>query len=210
MKQHLNIVLASAAFALTMAIAAPALAQEMTVTSVAIPSICPMDIGFLKMDNDNDPAKVTMLQSFLKDNQGLDVDVNGTFDQKTQDAVVAFQDKYMADIMGPWQATRASGIVNITTVKKINQLACNVPLALNESDQDTLAAYNADPNNSSVATDAGATVGTAGMTFEPSTGTPGLADSDNTAAAVDAMDAPDSPHVSAWHRFMSFVYHMFR
>jgi hypothetical protein len=95
----------------------------------------------MKIGAANDPAQVTKLQAFLKDTEGFDLDVNGSFDQKTEAAVEAFQTKYMSDIMGPWGATKASGTVYLTTMKKIDQIACNTPLTLSVADLSIIDAY---------------------------------------------------------------------
>ena len=97
-------------------------------------STCPVAITYLKAGINNNRDEVIRLQTFLKSYESADVDVNGTFDAKTDAAVRAFQKKYMSDIMAPWGATRASGIVRFTTVKKINQIACSIPLSLNPSE----------------------------------------------------------------------------
>ncbi len=89
----------------------------------------------------NDAVQVSKLQAFLKDTEGYDVDVNGAFDRKTEAAVIAFQTKYMSDIMGPWGATKASGTVYLTTLKKINEIACSTALNLTVSDLAIINAY---------------------------------------------------------------------
>lgn len=97
---------------------------------ISSPEGCPVVTSFMKTGIANKSSEVTRLQKFLKDSEGLDVDVNGTFDNKTEAAVVSFQKKYTNEILAPWDATKASGIVYLTTAKKINQLACGVPLSL--------------------------------------------------------------------------------
>ena len=89
----------------------------------------------------NDAAEVSKLQAFLKDTEGYDVAVNGSFDEKTEAAVIAFQTKYMSDIMGPWGATKASGTVYLTTLKKINEIACSTPLNLTPADLSIINSY---------------------------------------------------------------------
>jgi len=98
-------------------------------------STCPLITDYLQIGGSNNPEQVKKLQAFLKVNEKLDVDVNGLFDTKTEAAVKAFQKKYMNDILGPWGATKASGIVHITTLKKINELACNEKVSLSENDK---------------------------------------------------------------------------
>jgi peptidoglycan hydrolase-like protein with peptidoglycan-binding domain len=84
---------------------------------------------------------VAKLQAFLKDSQGLNVTVNGIFDQQTYNAVKDFQQKYLSDVMGPWGSTQTSGYVYITTEKKINELACNTSLTLSPEELTIINAY---------------------------------------------------------------------
>ena len=119
----------------------------------------------MRLGAENDSAQVTKLQTFLKTSEGLDVGVNGTFDQKTEAAVEAFQTKYMSDIMGPWGSSKASGTVYLTTVKKVNQLACNAPLTLTAAELSTIDAYK---NGGAPAASAPA-AGPVGVNAAPST-----------------------------------------
>ncbi|MBU6232028.1 hypothetical protein KGP36_05215 [Patescibacteria group bacterium] len=96
---------------------------------------CPVVSAFMKMGGDNDPKQVSRLQAFLG------VPVTGTFDQATEQAVEAFQRKHMDMVMGPWGATRPSGLVYITTAKVINQIACGTALSLDAKEEATIAAY---------------------------------------------------------------------
>lgn len=91
----------------------------------------------------NNGAQVALLQAFLKNSQGFDVNVTGLFDAQTLAAVRAFQTKYLADTMGPWGANQSSGYVYITTTKKINEIACNSPLTLSAADMAIINAYKA-------------------------------------------------------------------
>jgi len=102
---------------------------------------CSYSRDFLRMDWENDPAEVTKLQSFLKDNQKLDVDVNGIFDQKTFAAVSAFQEKYKSDVLTPWGHTDATGFVYILTKKKINEIYCNTTIALSVADKQEIDSF---------------------------------------------------------------------
>ena len=113
-------------------------ALEALPISCMLLSDTPMEKGW-----DNDPNQVTRLQVFLKKAEKLDVTINGIFDQQTEDAVKAFQTKYMDVVMAPWGATRASGIVYITTAKKINQIACRNPLFLLPSELAIINDYQA-------------------------------------------------------------------
>ncbi len=97
----------------------------------------------MKNGANNDTVQVTKLQSFLKNVEKLNVDVTGIFDKKTEQAVIAFQNKYSATTMGPWGASQGTGYVYITTLKQINKIACNLPLTLNTQE---LATINAKKN----------------------------------------------------------------
>ena len=139
----------------------------------------------------NDAVQVSKLQAFLKDTEGYDVAVNGSFDQKTEAAVIAFQTKYMSDIMGPWGATKASGTVYITTLKKINQIACNTALNLSVADLSVIDAYRR-------AEASGTNAGQVGVNQNANNGVavglsaPTSASSSNPGAANSARAAPDS------------------
>ncbi len=102
---------------------------------------CPLITTYMKYGANNNVAEVTKLQNFLKNVEKLDVDVNGTFDKKTENAVIAFQNKYSTVTMGPWGANNGTGFVYITTVKQINKIACNQPLSLSVSELATINSF---------------------------------------------------------------------
>lgn len=163
---------------------------------------CPLLTSYLQLGANNDGTQVTKLQAFLKDSQHMDVDVNGVFDQKTQDAVKAFQVKYLSDTMGPWGATQGSGIVYITTEKKINALACNSPLTLSQNELATIEAYkNASANNQNNATVGSTAPGNlnASTTILGPIGVSGNG-SGNTASVINA---------SVLQRFWNFIKNIF-
>lgn len=107
---------------------------------------CPLITTYMKFGANNNVTEVTKLQNFLKNVEKLDVDVNGKFDRKTENAVIAFQNKYSATTMGPWGHTQGTGYVYITTQKQINKIACNLPLTLNK---DELAIINSSKSTKS-------------------------------------------------------------
>ena len=117
-------------------------------------SSCPLLTSYLKFGGNNDSSEVTKLQLFLKNSEGMNLTVNGTFDQVTFDAVRAFQQKYVSQTMGPWGSNTPTGFVYITTRNKINEIACNRAFALTDSD---LAIINAFKNRLSSETVSGAT-----------------------------------------------------
>ena len=107
---------------------------------------CPLITTYMKLGANNDSAEVARLQAFLRNTEQLDVDISGIFDAKTEAAVKAFQEKFLSETMGPWGGTIGSGIVYITTMKKINQIACNQPLVLSAEDQAIINAYISNDN----------------------------------------------------------------
>lgn len=111
-------------------------------TSGVVTYSCPLIKSFMKIGWKNDVTEVTKLQLFLKNTEKSNLLITGIFDTDTESAVKAFQKKYMSDILGPWNSTRATGVVYITTVKKINQIACNQPLVLNADEISQIVNYN--------------------------------------------------------------------
>jgi hypothetical protein len=98
----------------------------------------------MRIDFQNDPEQVTLLQIFLKDMEGYSyVNVNGVFDQATFTAVEAFQTKYASDILTPWGITAPTGYVYILTLKKINEIYCQTVYPLTISQQNEIDAYRA-------------------------------------------------------------------
>lgn len=131
-------------------------------------STCPLITTYMKLGQNNDVTEVVKLQSFLKNSQGMNLTVNGIFDGQTDDAVRAFQVKYLSTIMGPWDATQSSGFVYITTQKKINELACSEPFVLSESDQAIIDAYKSRLASGQPAVDSGSN--TTGPVLETGSG----------------------------------------
>lgn len=154
----------------------------------------------------NDPVQVSKLQSFLKNTQELDVDVTGFYDQKTEAAVKAFQSTYLETIMGPWGASQPSGIVYITTVKKINELACKQPLNLSSSELATIDSYkNAAASLAANTVQTGpAAIGDAGVSS--STATASL----EVAAGNDNNNVAGVGNPSIFQRFWNFLISLFR
>lgn len=164
---------------------------------------CPLITDYLKFGAINDGVQVARLQAFLKNAEKLDVDVTGIFDQKTEDAVKAFQLKYLPTILGPWDATKATGFVYITTKKQLNALACASPLTLSADDQTIIDAYKARgtaaPAESSV--EGGTETTTPSETPPVEVGTVGTSTSENVAAVGEA---------SVLSRFLNYIKNLFR
>jgi hypothetical protein len=170
---------------------------------------CTFLMSYMKLGWKNDPTEVSKLQAYLKNNEKLNVDVNGTYDTKTFEAVKAFQAKYLEITMGPWGVSTPSGMVYITTLKKINQLACNSPLVLSAEELATINAYKNSPSSVS----ANGAIGMTGSSASSAptatqvaitgsvTGNPiDLTPSANTAAVVNT---------SIWARFWNFIKNLF-
>jgi hypothetical protein len=130
-----------------------------TTPSSLTETFCPLLTSYMRLNGNNDGTQVAKLQAFLKNNQDLNVDVTGIFDQKTDAAVRAFQTKYVSDTMGPWGVTLPSGYVYITTSKKINQISCDTPLTLSSSDMAIINAYKGQQTRNSQGTQGNNTTG---------------------------------------------------
>jgi hypothetical protein len=168
--------------------------------SFSASSNCPLITDALVSGGNNDKVQVAKLQAFLKNHEGANVTVNGIFDAQTLAAVKAFQIKYLSDVLGPWNSTRATGMVYITTAKKINELACKSPIVLSADEQAVIKAFiakNADQTNSDiVSTDTTPATSTGVVAQEAS-----VSNSDNTATVANA---------SIFARFWNFIVNLFR
>ncbi len=87
---------------------------------------CPAHITqYMRKSANNDPVEVSKLQSFLLEQEGLtNIQVNGVFDNATDAAVRAFQERYVSIVLGPWAIQKGTGYVYRTTTKQINDLHC--------------------------------------------------------------------------------------
>ncbi len=95
-----------------------------TSTPVIVGACQPYLLKFIRFGAVNDPNEVRKLQVFLRDFQGLDVPVDGFYDESTFEAVKIFQLRYAKDILKPWGVDYATGYVYITTTLAINNLYC--------------------------------------------------------------------------------------
>ncbi len=119
----------------------PVVATTLPILTAINTSDCPYLNSYMRFGVENDKTDVTKLQIFLKNSEGLNVDINGIFDQKTLDAVNAFQSKYVEETMAPWGATIPSGQVFYTTKNKINELVCKTPIKLTAEQLAFIEAY---------------------------------------------------------------------
>ncbi len=164
---------------------------------------------FMGFGRNNDAEQVRRLQGVLL-SEGFDVTANGTFDAATLEAVKGFQKKYAADILTPWGTTQPTGLVYITTMKKLNEIYYkqnNCPLTKDE--QAVIDGYKGSQGSggSSVGT-SGDGGGSAPDTTQPDNnigsqgsenGTSGSSDSQVGAAA-----ATDTSGGGFWSRIRNF------
>lgn len=162
-------------------------------------STCEIISSYMKKGWNNDSSQVRALQTFLKNVEKINVDINGIFDEQTENAVMAFQTKHLDLVLKPWKASLPSGQVFITTKKVINQIACGTPLSLTEDEAKTIAAYI--PTRG-LASDVDFSTST-GDSIVSATGTLDvtLASVENTAAAGDTSLAK---------KFWNFITGLFR
>jgi len=106
--------------------------------------------------------------------------------------------KYLPSILGPWDATRATGFVYITTLKKLNELACASPLTLNANEQAIIDAYKARGDNTEQSVEAV-------QNEEDTIGTLEVGAIDENADNVAAVG-----RASILSRFWTFIKNLFR
>lgn len=117
-----------------------------TIGTTSLPTItnignCSYITTYMKFGNTNDVAEVKKLQAFLKNTEGINVDINGIFDEKTLDAVKEFQSKYVGDTMAPWGVNTPTGQVFYTTQKKVNEIYCKTSFKLSAEQVSEIEAY---------------------------------------------------------------------
>lgn len=65
------------------------------------------------------------LQLFLRLMEVMNVNVTGLYDAQTVAGVRMFQQRYVSDILTPWNLTEPTGYVYLSTARQINELVCN-------------------------------------------------------------------------------------
>jgi peptidoglycan hydrolase-like protein with peptidoglycan-binding domain len=84
----------------------------------------PLLTKYLRHGAMNDPEQVIRLETFLNQNLGISMKVDGIFGVDTEAFVREFQQKYNVDVLIPWKLEQPTGIVYLTTRNKINRLYC--------------------------------------------------------------------------------------
>ncbi len=169
---------------------------------------CPLLRDYLRYGANNDPTEVVKLQAFLQRTEGYDVDITGTFDQKTLAGVHAFQTKYLTQVMGPWGATRSSGYVYITTKKKINEIACATAFIISPSEQAIIDAYKAAQNGTE-------NFGPGTSTTSPDVGFNATSSPNSNVASIDAFNTAGTANTagaantSVFGNFWAFLKSLF-
>jgi hypothetical protein len=79
---------------------------------------------FMRKGIDNNPNEVRKLQYFLNTHENAGLVMDGDFGTSTEAAVKVFQAHYANEILAPWGTTTPTGIVYITTTRKINEIYC--------------------------------------------------------------------------------------
>jgi hypothetical protein len=106
---------------------------------VILPTNCQLIVSTLKAGDVS--LEVTKLQTFLKNTEKLNVTITGVYDAQTIEAVKAFQTKYADVVLAPWGITTPTGNVYMTTLKKINSLACGTALTITPAELAQINAY---------------------------------------------------------------------
>ncbi len=92
---------------------------------VVIPKKCEAHITqHIALGRKNSTTSVKKLENFLNNYEGFSLSVDGVYSATDDKAIRAFQKKYSADILAPWNLSQPTGNVFTTTVKKINELYC--------------------------------------------------------------------------------------
>lgn len=102
---------------------------------------CVRILKYAHIGEANDPFEVLKIQNFLRRYEGaMHVPTSGIYDQTTFEAVEAFQQKYVNEVLAPWGAMEPTGYAYITTLRKMNDILCGI-MSLTASDKAIIAAY---------------------------------------------------------------------
>jgi hypothetical protein len=86
---------------------------------------CPAYLSeYIAPNRSNNPAQVTLLETFLRDVRGENITPDGTYDAASVAAVMRFQTDYADQVLVPWGLGEATGHVFYTTRKTINEINC--------------------------------------------------------------------------------------
>ena len=136
---------------------------------------CPLLTSYIIPGQANNSNDISKLQIFLNVNDSANIPTDGVLNAATIAAVKNFQAKYVTDIMIPWGNSTPSGQVYITTLKKINSIACATPITLNAQDITIINAYKAQVARASRVISPTVVTATVPTTTAPSIVTPATA-----------------------------------
>jgi hypothetical protein len=89
------------------------------------PAVCVIPqypTAFIKFGSKNDTEQVKLLEQFLNLFMGADLAVDGIYDSKDRQVVIALQERYQEEILAPWKLKQGTGYVYIKTLAKIKLL----------------------------------------------------------------------------------------
>jgi hypothetical protein len=178
--------------------------------TVTLANSCPLITSpMIRRGARNNAAEVAKLQAFLKNVEGLNVTVTGTFDIQTEAAVHAFQKKYATEVLLPWGGTKSSGIVYITTSKKINQITCAAPLNLSAAELSIINSYRSNVIANRANNTGTQVIGNTQTSGSVAVGTTGATSTGTTSSEVnDNVANPSGTSVAS--RFWNFIVGLFR
>jgi len=78
-------------------------------------------IGFGAVNDENEVRK---LETFLQNNYGSDVEVDGVYSEAEFELVKQFQLEYKSEVLDPWGIASPTWYVGRTSVEKINEISC--------------------------------------------------------------------------------------
>jgi hypothetical protein len=76
----------------------------------------------IKFGAKNNPAQVMLLQKYLNAYEHAQLSVDGVYSAQDVAAVIAWQEKYASDILTPWNITKGTGYIYITSLQKFKTL----------------------------------------------------------------------------------------
>ncbi|MCR4328179.1 MAG: peptidoglycan-binding protein [Patescibacteria group bacterium] len=159
---------------------------------------------YMRIGEDNDPFEVMKLQNFLQRYDGAtNLQVNGTFDQATFDAVSVFQERYADDILEPWGTKAPTGYVYITTLHKMNEIICSVSKAFTA---DELAIFDAYKDSRNGSEDISSVVGSASPSEEsPLVGETSVSATSTEPSLPTVIEVGQAPQENVRSTFIAYV-----
>src|SRR3989344_249261 len=121
--------------------ATPSTPENIPAVAPVLPNICVSINGYARLGGNNNSLEVSKIQNFLRSYEGANVFISGIYDANTFQSVQNFQRKYAADILTPWGSDTPTGYAYITTLKKMNEISCNVFRSVTSNEAAIITAY---------------------------------------------------------------------